>query len=524
MFIFGALLLVAFYPIAGIFVDKYGLGVMPVGSTGLAIAAWWFLLAGPSYYGALTSRILGNMAGALNASSLLRLTNNWFPEGERPMAVAIGSMVATIGSGCALLYGPIFTSGVDLVNFNLKSCLGGDLVQETGLTEEELAGQECASIGDDKAEELFCCVAETDIDALNLSIALIATAVAIYAIVVVRDAPVTPPSKAGTVRQGASVWESMKLLFARRNYNQICLADFFATGPVNLVFSTVDRIFPPSVSEYSTVAAAIGLFLAIPAAGFFARRLAKYSEFYELTAAGYTLAAVCFTVVALLMLIENEVTDVIILVTASVAIIFSVMWTVSVYELKIEYTFSPLYALQGYIVSTDRTIINFSSVAFLFAIPPERFNGKNLDGRQFSFLVSAFFVILGAILALTIKDKRSYLRQQYEKENRLSVANLMDYEEDVKKEDINAAKEKRVSRRMSSTKVEKEADEVVITSSEPVNAAAASANVDDVNDTEEVAEVEVTDFVTEKVEEDKGEEKKVEGKESDGKPDVEKLL
>lgn len=450
MYILGAILLVVFYPITGVFVDKYGLGVMSVGSVGVAIGAWWFFLAGTNYNAQLLSRVLTNFAGSLNATALLRLTNNWFAEKERPLAVAVGSIVATLGAGAALVYSPFWLLSDPVINFDLRSCDAAELLGQNNTPENInfLTGSDCST----EAEDNFCCAADANIDGLNLSIAFLTTITAIFAIFVVRDSPPSAPSKAGKVRNSTSVIESMKLLFSHWNYVLICIADFCATGPVNLVFATVDRIFPPTVSDFSTPVAAVGLLLAIPSAGFFARRLAKYGEFYELTTGGYCLAASCFVGVAILMLIDTEPTDYMVMGLVVIAVIFSVMWTVSVYELKIEYTFSREYALQGYIVSTDRTIINLSAVIFLFAIPPERYKGSGIDGRQFSFIVGATFVAIGALIALFIpKDlKRKYLRAEYEKEKRVSVANLMDYEEDVSKEKVEEAKALRASRRRSS--------------------------------------------------------------------------
>ena len=101
------------------------------------------------------------------------------------------------------------------------------------------------------------------------------------------DAPPTPPSKAGMVKQGPSFRKAMGLMFSHRNYVQICLTDFVSSGPPLVLFSTIDRIFPPSVQDYSTAAAAVALVLALPAAGIFSRYLAKTRKMYEMTALGY---------------------------------------------------------------------------------------------------------------------------------------------------------------------------------------------------------------------------------------------
>ena len=121
--------------------------------------------------------------------------------------------------------------------------------------------------------------------------------------------------------------------------------------------------------------------------------------------------------VAIFLMIDTEPTDWAVGFLVLVAVAFFMMWSVAVFELKMEYVFSPEYAVQGYVVAMDRMIINFSRLVFLAAIPPERFEGDRVDGRQFSFLVGAFFFTIGAILALTIPHKRKYLRKEYEEEH-----------------------------------------------------------------------------------------------------------
>ena len=109
-----------------------------------------------------------------------------------------------------------------------------------------------------------------------------------------RDSPPTPPSRSGRVLQGPGLRAALYQMFSHQNYSQICLADFLASGPPLVVFATVDRIFPASVSEYSSTAALIGTVISIPAAAILSRYLAKTSQFYETTVGGYTSGGIFF--------------------------------------------------------------------------------------------------------------------------------------------------------------------------------------------------------------------------------------
>ena len=130
-------------------------------------------------------------------------------------------------------------------------------------------------------------------------------------------------------------------------------------------------------------------------------------------------------------LIDTPFTDVLVIVFGIAAIVLYVIWTVSVYELKLEYTFTPDFAIHGYIVAFDRTIISASFAVFVAAIPPERFDGDRVSGRQFTFLLGSVFVVAGALLALTVPNKRVYHRKMYEEEKHNIVDDLDNFNTEV---------------------------------------------------------------------------------------------
>lgn len=420
LLIFESFILIVLYPIGGILVDKYGTQMMVYGSIGQAISCWWWFLSFQDYFSVIASKFLSNVAGACIASCLLRISNNWFGEDERAIAVAIGALFASFGGGAALIIGPFFSVGKDIINLNLISCRTEELEAEginlTGLVSE------C----NDVAEEAFCCAADTNIDGLNFFHAVLATLVALFTFVVTADAPPTAPSKSGAVRKGPTFKKALHIMFSKANYVQICLTDFVSSGPPLVLFTTVDRIFPPAVSEYSTYAASGAFLVAIPIGAYFSKKLSETQMFYEFTAVGYTLGFISWLIVTVLVFIDTETADYFVIFIGSCAIICYVIWTVSVYELKIEYVFSSEYAIQGYVVAVDRTVINLSASLFLAAIPPERYEGDAMSGRQFTFLVGAVFMLLGTILAWTIRGKRNYLRKQFEEDNDVTVAEILD--------------------------------------------------------------------------------------------------
>lgn len=420
LLIFDSFLLVIFFPIGGMLVDKYGTQMLIYGAIGQALATWWWFLSFQNFTSVIFSKVLANLSGVVISSCLLRISNNWFGESERAFAVAIGALSGTFGAGVALIITPLFSVGDDVINLSLISCRSDDLVS-SGLNLSSLP-RECNDI----AEEAFCCAADTNIDGLNFFLAVFASIVAVYTFIVVVDAPPTPPTKSGNVRKGPSFSKAMKLMFSHRNYCQLCLTDFVSSGPPLVLFSTVDRIFPAAVSDFSVYVASGAFLVALPIGAWFSFRLARTQEFYELTTAGYVLGSFFWLVVTILVFVDTELADYGVIFVGSGAIVCYVLWTVAVYELKMEYVFSSEYAIQGYVVAIDSTIINLSATLFLAGIPPERYTGDLVSGRQFTFVVGSLFMILGSVLVLTLPNKRDYLRKKFEEENDITVNEILD--------------------------------------------------------------------------------------------------
>mmetsp|Transcript_3004 Transcript_3004/g.3570 ORF Transcript_3004/g.3570 Transcript_3004/m.3570 type:complete len:511 (-) Transcript_3004:1545-3077(-) len=401
--------LVLMYPLAGYLVDRYGMVCIAYGSVGQAISTWWWYLSFDNFGSVLASRVLASMSGVMIACGLLPLTMTWFPTTERALAVAAGTIVATFGAGAALVLGPLFYTGEQAVDVSLKSC-EKDFRDNFNAS----AGSECT----EEAELDFCCVYPADIDTYNLILALACTLVAVYTVVVMQQRPPTPPSVVGKTKENPTFKQAVVLMFSHRNYAQICLADFIASGPPLVLFSSISRIFPPSVSDYSFLVAATGLVLAIPVVAYFSQRLAKKQNFYGLTAATYTGGFLFWTAAALCYAVATDASEVAILGLGAGALVSLSLWTVSVYELKMEYVYDRTYSLGGFIVGFDRTIINLSTLVFVAAIPPERFESLDVPGRNMTMYIGSVFMLFGVILVWTIKDKYLYLRTAHEDEEK----------------------------------------------------------------------------------------------------------
>lgn len=398
-----------FYPFAGSLADNFGLRVMSWSAFGIFFSCWLYFIAGTNYPIVLLSLVIMNVSGVLNAVCLLKISNKWFSQKERTVAVAIGSFFAVFGSGFALLIGPAFKSGEDNVNLGLKSCEFSFRDSFNGT----LVGFSCS----EEAIESFCCSGEVDFQAMNLFVGLLGTFVLVLSVASVKNKPTVMPSVSAAVKEGTPFLKGFKLMFKHRNYNQLCLADFISSGPPIVVFLTIDRIFPASVSEYSTTAAAIGLFFAIPLAIAFTYFLDKKKQYFKYSAGAYTVGLVLFVLVTIFVFIEGAVTDIVVLVLGSAAPLTYILWTISVYGLKLEYVFDRTHSLEGNIVAIDRTIINLSSVLFVAAIPPERYKGSLMSGRQFTFVIGTCFMILGTVLVYSIKDYDKYKRKAFELEH-----------------------------------------------------------------------------------------------------------
>eukprot|EP00924_Labyrinthula_sp_SR-Ha-C_P006232 snap_masked-scaffold_31-processed-gene-0.6-mRNA-1 protein AED:0.38 eAED:1.00 QI:0/0/0/1/1/1/2/0/215 len=110
-------LLLFYYPLGGYLNDNYGLFTLKISAAGFAVSSWWWVLAGSNYGAVLMSKFISCFSGALAVTSLLRISSQWFPSGQRALAIAIGAVSSVIGAGAGLIVFPGFTSGEDVIDF-----------------------------------------------------------------------------------------------------------------------------------------------------------------------------------------------------------------------------------------------------------------------------------------------------------------------------------------------------------------------------------------------------------------------
>eukprot|EP00924_Labyrinthula_sp_SR-Ha-C_P000095 augustus_masked-scaffold_39-processed-gene-0.31-mRNA-1 protein AED:1.00 eAED:1.00 QI:0/-1/0/0/-1/1/1/0/507 len=412
-----------FFPIAGYLVAKHGLKILSLGTIFLCAGNWWYYLSFTNYSMFLFGKFLSTFGNCCIIASLLRLVSHWFPPAERSVAIAVGAMIGPIGSGMILGLAGFFKTGNEVIDISLKSC-EADFIGDYNESNFDLDEETGLPLCDDDAEEAFCCFTPTKIEALNLMIALISTLAMFLAVAVVRDVPPSPVAATGKKKEGISYIASMKLLLSHMNYVILCIADMCTAGPVFLLFSTISRVTPPSVSDYASIAAAGSILFSIPCSYFVAKYLSRTQKFYELTYFGYIAGCVGFFAAAACITIGQSVTDYLFLGLMMISLSVFGIWQIAVYELKSEYVYHEDIALYGHIVATDRFITNLSGLIFVAAFPPERFEGGFISGREFTFYICGIATLIPVFLISKMPNKRDYKRMILEVEEKAGPESL----------------------------------------------------------------------------------------------------
>lgn len=406
MVVFDNFLLLFFYPLGGYLTDRFGLRMQILGCTLQALSCWWWYFSFTNYWSVIASRVVANLGGVMISTGILAVSNRWFPEEERAIATAFGAIVAVLGGGAALIVGGLFQSGEELIDLGLRSC-------KASLTTRQIVIDAAINGTDplctDEAFEEFCCYTETAIEVYNLILAILTSLIAVYAVLSVRDLPPSPPSPAALEKPSLGPIQASVRLFTQQNYLLLCISDFLISGPPLMLYSAIARILPGSVAQYDFIASAAGLVLAIPFAYVVTRFLDLKKWYYSTTLGGYSSGTLFWTLATICYAIGTLAAEYIILFLVAAAVLTFVLWQVGVYELKIEYVFTPDYNLEGWVVGYDRVIINLSSLVFVSAIVPER-TGSGLT----SMWIGLIFMCLGLIPVLSIRNKFEYRRYEHE--------------------------------------------------------------------------------------------------------------
>ncbi|CAK8998281.1 Golgin subfamily A member 5 (Golgin-84), partial [Durusdinium trenchii] len=394
---------------------RYGLACIKMGAFAIAVGNWMWYAAGTNYTVVMISVVVQAFFGPLTTTSILALSNTWFPEMERPLATAIITLMSLIGTGSGLVVTPMFNTGEDVVDPSLKSCevdkLSSTLV--TALAEAAVNNTEVLCVGDfEDVKEDFCCRLPLDISSLNLFMALLTTLAFFFALVAVKQAPPSLPAPSASEKESPPVLGGIKTLFSNQGFRNLALSDFVVSGPVQVLFYGISRLTPSELQDSSFLMSAGGLALALPLTVVFARLLARLKLYYEVTASGYCLGSFMFVIATIGFALDSTGGNVLFFAAVVLCVSLFIAWQVAVYEFKTELVFAPSKAYEGLVVGTDRIIFQLSRVVFVSAIPPER-----VGGALNTFIIGSVIMCVGCIPVLLIKDKRAYARLAYDNAN-----------------------------------------------------------------------------------------------------------
>lgn len=416
-----AIVLVLFYVPCAYVIDRKGIRYMKLGSFMLTVQSWlWYMndagvFGPPSIVPVLVVKVLTNAIIPLVSTSLLAVSNRWFPVKERAKATATVALISTMGSVAVTVVGPLFETSDDLINLGLKSCTPS---AETIAKVNNFAANNTLAVcdtSDNEASEFadFCCVAEADVTSYAIVLAVLCTLSTIYTFIVVKDAPPTPPSGANeNVQLLPDFIVAVKHMAKYRNYLTLCLADFVVSGPVLVLSIAVARMLPPVIKDFDFIIAAVGIALAIPGAVAFAVVLDRRHNYWEMTTGGYTVGAICW-IISTIAFAAGGVGAYIMVPLLVGAISAFTAWQAAVYETKLEYVFSQEFQIEGLVVGIDRMLINLATAVFVSTLAPE-----SVGGPVNTYIIGCALFVVGAALPYTISKKRDYLRYHADLENK----------------------------------------------------------------------------------------------------------
>ena len=397
-------------------IDRFGLRCVKLGSLCLAISAWIWYAVGRSITGVILSVVFAAFAGPLVSTSLLAISNRWYPPHERAKATAFGTLVALIGAGLAFIVPRLFrTQNYEVIDINLQSCDVEKLTQVTlnayNLAIANKTDLACTGVHL-YAKKAFCCYLPLDIPRLNLMMAIISTVSFVLTAICVRDIPPTPPAPSGSQATRISLFSSLRHMFTNQRFVKLAISDFLVSGPPLVVVSTISRSFPAQVAHLSNISSIIGIGVAIPTTMLVGHLLDRVKAYWTFTMAGYGSGTIFWALCSICYASSTHISSYIFVGAVSLALSTYIVWQTAVFETKIEYVFKADTPLEGVIMATDRVVLNLSSLIFLAAIPPER-----VGGADRMFYIGAAIMIVGCVPTAIIRDRYRYRRLEYDREH-----------------------------------------------------------------------------------------------------------
>ena len=420
-----AIMLVFFYVPCAYVIDRKGIRFMKLGSLVLAIQSWlWYLndagaFGPPSIIPILVIKVVCNAFIPLVSTSLLAVSNRWFPVAERAKATATVALISTMGSVAVTIVGPLFETSDDLIILDLKSCTpSAETLAKVAAFQANNTLAVCDT-SDNEASEFadFCCASDANVELYAIILAVLCTLSTVFTFVVVKDAPPTPPSGANeNVQLLPNFFVAMKHMAKYRNYLTLCLADFVVSGPVLVLSIAVARMLPPVIKDFDFIIAAVGIALAIPGAVAFAVVLDRRHNYWEMTTGGYTVGAICWIISTIAFAAGGAGAYIMVPLLIGAISAFTA-WQAAVYETKLEYVFSNEFQIEGLVVGIDRMLINLATAVFVSTLAPE-----TVGGPVNTYIIGCALFVVGAALPYTISKKRDYLRYNADKESKSITA------------------------------------------------------------------------------------------------------
>ena len=360
-------------------IDRKGLRYLLLGSLAVCIHTWlWYLndagaFGPPGVLVPLLSKILTAVFGPLISTATLALSNRWFPPRERATATATIALAQVMASVLATIIAPLFETTDPYIDLSLKSCQASAATVSAfnaALANNTLAI--CNGNQNSDAIEEFCCAAEADVATYALYLAIGSTIITVFSFGVIKDYPPTPPSASSELSSLPRFTLAIRHIVQYKNYLWFMLGDILVSGPPLVAAGSIARILPGEVAEYVTLAAAMGIALAIPGTFFTAVYLiGRRKLLWETTSYGFAIGTLAWILATIGFAVDTAAGAYLVVVTTVVALAVFTSIVAAEMETKLEYIFTPDFHIEGLMIGIDRVVTHILQFVSLSTYAPE---------------------------------------------------------------------------------------------------------------------------------------------------------